>query len=387
MFTQHVTFLKNKSDKNKKMNEENLPVSLKIGLSFQKWIGGINKENEEKTKDDVATTFISVFCGDDRVENMKFVATEICLAAERTPESIPQLSNLVKYLTTSKKCQDSLSGFRQLFVDVCLSTQSAFPFEMRVRLLRSCFENGIYTIDEICDFIVNFPIDCSSRVFILLALFGPEVDAHSPSLFNSVLSKFEVWLVSAQKLSADIHFGSEKYREMMDCIRGKESDWSIGKEIIKYYYPIDSIEYIIKNDDVSKLKEKIDQLPTELRMKRSYLNPFSELITMLQFSALLGSIKCFDFLLSREQNKDELYVSSFAVEGGSMEIVKRCDEMKLDFTGSLIPAVLYRRNEILEWLLKNKTFEDNEVKSSLSICMTTKNIEAILILNKFYPKK
>ena len=372
--------------------EKKLPISLKIGLSFQRWISNITEENFDDYSNQIISTFISVFADENRIENLTFVCNEICFSAENEQNKIPVFAKLIHKIQSSKIGEKAFDGFLQLIKDVILSTQSIIPFEKRVRLLRECFEQSIFSLDDICDIIVNFPVDSSPRLFILLCMFGPEVDEHFESLFNSTFSKYEVWLVSIQQLSDNSDGGMsslETYRKMLNSYRGEESNkWVIGKEIIKDKYPHDSLEYIISTDNVELLQTK--EYPSDIRLKISYLNPLSENLSLLQFCALYNAQKCFKYLVEKEENENQLeQIPIFAVEGNSKEIIDYCISKNCDLNGTLIPSVLYRRTNILQYFLSSfkERYTQSEIQSALSLCMRTKNIEAILLFNHFVSNK
>ena len=373
--------------------EKKLPITLKIGLSFQKWIQNITEENFDEFSNQIITTFISVFADENRIENLTFICNEICFSCENEQNKIPIFAKLIHKIQSSKIGEKAFDGFLQLIKDVILSTQSIIPFEKRVRLLRECFDQKIFSLDEICEILVNFPVDSSPRLFILLCMFGPEVDEHFNSLFNSTFNKYEVYLISIQQISenGETSLSSfENYKKMLDSYRGVESNsWVIGREIIKDKYPHDSLEYAISKDNLELLKTK--EIPSEIRLKISYLNPLSENLSPLQFAALYNAQKCFKFLIDKEgENEQKLeQIPIFAIEGNSKEILDFCLSKNCDINGTLIPSVLYRRNTILQYLLSSykEKFSENEIKSALSLCMRTKNIEAILLFNHFVSNK
>jgi hypothetical protein len=76
----------------------------------------------------------------------------------------------------------------------------------------------------------------------------------------------------------------------------------------------------------------------------------SEAITYIEAAALYGAVKCFKFLLLN--NADTSKCAAAALAGGSLEILHILEQNKIDFSGLEMIALIYRNDEIFEWLTK-----------------------------------
>lgn len=351
-----------------------LSIELQIGRQFQDWIDGINNENESSFIDQIITSFISFYCDNKLEENLQFLAYETALAAEIRPKSIHNLTKLVKEITTTRKT-DKFANFKNYLVDTIMSTQSIYLFEMKVRLLHSCFEAEIYKIDEICEYLNIFPMDQTIRALILLSIFVSDIDKHDSNLVNSILGKLEVYSASALQFNQYLEVDINKYREFIMSLR--ENDYKLSKQITNSIYPEDSVEFTIYTDNIDELQKLFSEseFNPEIRLKQSFLNPNTEILSPLQFAAFHGSTKCFEYLEKLNELDDS--IPDFAVQGGSMEVVKVCDAKGLSFSNALVTAALNRRTEILEFLLKTKEFSQPEVMGALELCIRTKSIASI----------
>lgn len=364
-----------------------LSLDLQVGLQFQKWISEINDDNETETINNIITAFISFYCKKDLQDNLNFLVSEIGFAAEHQPKSIRNLSHLVKEITTTRKT-DKFNSFRQVLIDAFMSMVRIYSFEMRMRLLKQCFHDGIFTLDEIREYISVFPMEPSTRLFILLAIFCHELDKQDNNFITEIFNKFEVWFTSSQQIEQNSSIDIEFLRNTLTSFRGNEGKFA--EELISNFYPVESVEYAIFNDDIGNTQQLLpdSQVISNIFLKKSYFNPNSEILTPLQFAAQCGSFNCFKYLFELSEEKDRLPV--FAVEGGNLEIVKICDASQLDFADVLAIASLNRKTEVLDWLLKNKEFGRAEAEQALGICLMTKSIAALQVFlqnDKQIPKR
>ena len=118
-------------------------------------------------------------------------------------------------------------------------------------------------------------------------------------------------------------------------------------------YEEDSIGRAIVDDDVSSLKnmlllsKNLPCLPYD-SLFLVLMNDTGEL-TLLQLSAFLGSLNCFKYLLMNGETINE-DLCTFAVSGGSLEIVHLCEQHGMKFTRCIYTSVEYHRNDIFQWI-------------------------------------
>ena len=136
-------------------------------------------------------------------------------------------------------------------------------------------------------------------------------------------------------------------------------------------YKEGTVASIIKNDDLESFTFK----SSEPRFEETKITLFDKELSLIEFAAFCGSVKCFKymFLNISTAEKHSEKISSFAVKGGSLEIIEICAQNELSFSGCLKNAVKYHKNEIAQWIITN--YGDKEL--TLDYCIGSLNTIAI----------
>ena len=128
-------------------------------------------------------------------------------------------------------------------------------------------------------------------------------------------------------------------------------------------YPEDSIEYILKEDDLNQLKifissqDKIypkikidgDSPPYEvLKIRKHEINE----INFLDFCSFYGSNQCFKFLKANGYEFGD-FIQAFSIAGGNIEIIHEIEHSGISYDGFLEYSIQYHHKNISEWLLSN----------------------------------
>ena len=124
---------------------------------------------------------------------------------------------------------------------------------------------------------------------------------------------------------------------------------------------------MIRRDDFEKLQEissqgKFDfnqKIAPSLYERFSFIN--KENVSIIDYAAFFGSIKCFKFLLKNGSNIMNSY--KYAVAGGNKEIIKICEQKYAAFNGVCAAAVRFHRNDIFRNIYyKEMQFSTSEIK-------------------------
>ena len=129
-----------------------------------------------------------------------------------------------------------------------------------------------------------------------------------------------------------------------------------SKDDFKYHEESDymTLRYILENDDLPALQEIINHNPTQLQESISS-KMFNTNFTLLDYSALFGSIKCFKILLLNEEIPT-CTTFYWAVAGGSNDILKIIEEkhpLVIDFNLYIKAAIKFHHPIKFEMLINN----------------------------------
>ena len=108
----------------------------------------------------------------------------------------------------------------------------------------------------------------------------------------------------------------------------------------------------------------------------SFVN--TENVSLIDFAAFFGSIKCFKFLLLNGSNTKN--TGKYAVAGGNLEILHLCEQNHSTFEGSYEAAIKYHRNDIFHYLYETKIIEIEDLTSLGNECIFSDNFEIFSFL-------
>ncbi|KAK8866965.1 hypothetical protein M9Y10_009934 [Tritrichomonas musculus] len=123
----------------------------------------------------------------------------------------------------------------------------------------------------------------------------------------------------------------------------------------------DSIEIAIKKDDIDMLQaitstiEDINQIFIQSGKNERISFLHNGKMNLLEYSAFLGSIKCFKFLLLNHVAPSKR-LPSYAVCSGDSEILRICSQQKeCVFDGqALVNSIIYRQKSFFDWINSNQ---------------------------------
>lgn len=301
------------------------------------------------------------------------IVDNIDLTAEHRPELIPTLVSLTKLLIQEPKLADykktllypfTLKGvFRRshlLFLNHCLLKEVVDPQEVIV-LIR--------------DFI-QFTPNKNYTNTLLFFWFAPWIENIDPILFEEIFNHITTY--------HDSEF--DKLVQKFDELRA--NDWALLHQLHMTGYFKDSIESIIINDDINTLQtwavrpgfDKQQRIKPSNFECREYARHQP---TLLEFASLYGSKECFHFLLlsSDLHASNSVTITSNAIAGGNLDIIKTCEIRGFDFSDTLQTATEFHRYDLFLWLyhtLCSKIDVKNKLTSIFNVSAKSNNVKNLI---------
>lgn len=197
------------------------------------------------------------------------------------------------------------------------------------------------------------PIDDSLAGYVVLDNWIVNIDKYYDNIVNSVFLEGQMiaHLVNTLQLLAPKRpQHSVLYQKLLSFIKEKHNQYSyVELELCSEYTDL-SIEKIVINDDIEKLRNQ-NLVFGEVIDTSGINNEFSTYVqTKLELAAVYKSINCFRFLLERELHLSK-NIAECAVIGGDLEILKilnaYIDIIHIDI------AIKFRQIPVFDWYLKS----------------------------------
>ena len=149
----------------------------------------------------------------------------------------------------------------------------------------------------------------------------------------------------------------------------KTNNWEPFYQQAETNYPLDSIQTIIKNDDIEVFQKKVAESNLDINQEtkvHSYENIAIPEVnpTLLQLAAYYGSMKIFKYILLNGaklniMNREGFSFEHFAIAGGDSEMIHIFEEKQFSFKKALKTAALFHQNQIFDWI--NETKEQDKL--------------------------
>ena len=192
--------------------------------------------------------------------------------------------------------------------------------------------------------------------------------------FSHILMDNKLILSTNRNVATDAFLqGIDKY---------SENGWEKHLLLVKKGMNPNPFAEIIFNDDVNSLQNLISgkgMNPNSVIQPSIYdLLSFSNPITLIEYSALSASLKCFKFLLLNggKITKD---IDYYAISGGNEEIIHICEQKGVSHNKpiDLYLSIKYHHMHLFKWLLESEPTE-NDYKNIMSFS----DYEAIDFINE-----
>ena len=216
---------------------------------------------------------------------------------------------------------------------------------------------------------------CDFRDDLLLQIFE-NIDCFSIDLLYRLYQKqcFDIQDIIEKVSDVDIEDATmflPLFGELM-----KEHDYDLYSELIMARDEEEE-ESVEVDPEILKLVEairaftwtpKLAQASPDTKIcpdKRDPLTLLKKDLTLFEYAALWGNVRCFKSMLERTENVSRMVVAC-AVTGGSIPILQLLRERKCSFKGTAHVSVKYFRHDVLEWLIDNRLDEYSPVLEFLA---------------------
>lgn len=303
----------------------------------------------------------------DTEEQRLEIVNNLLIASNIRPLSISVLANLTRDLISVNE-ELLTTILNRVFEPIPETYNDMFSKSIELKFLRRCMDKGVFTFDEIKSRMKLFrEQNPNNKTFLLtfFCWFAPEMDNKMFEEYYSMMNE-QIVMKKCPDFLRDFASNFPKLRR---------NNWRLFKERVKYGHFMDTIPYLIKYDKVEELskyssdtKFNYDQLIISSIYEPSSI--LREGAPLIHLAAFFGSIKCFKFLLLNGSNlqlrtDSNRRLAQYAVAGGNCEIVRICEQKRLDFTRTLHVAAFFHQNQIINWLKDNKNSSIDENDQNL----------------------
>jgi ankyrin repeat protein len=295
-------------------------------------------------------------------ERILAALTSITNALDRRPRAIRQLAWITKEFLERVMPHLDSDALGKFFLkhhfwpsSFVFSTYNIYIHE----LMQLGFLDPSLIIPMFCDFWKQRP-DYDNEALTFFCWFCIEIEAFSQEVFDEFVDCFRAranvpTLLSRLKLWFNI----------FDELR--ENDWKIQRSFMSSAMGFEAWGPLILKDDVEGLKnlEGLDVNKT-LQPSIFYVSrAFNRFSTLLQISALLGSAKCFDYLVSHgavfePSHYGQRKLGHYVVAGGNKEIIDMARKYNCDFAGTLAMAATYHHNDLFFEMIERDNVHLND---------------------------
>ena len=120
---------------------------------------------------------------------------------------------------------------------------------------------------------------------------------------------------------------------------------------LKYGYPKDSIEYILKFDLIEELKKFSTELPKLMNISLLEYFDKKESISILSFCLFYNSKKCFFYLLEKNNYEIPTDLLYYSIIGGDIDIIKFLEKKNINLNEFIYECSKYRHYNLFNYLL------------------------------------
>ena len=307
-------------------------------------------------------------------DDVSYVLELILTAAEARVQNLEIYAEFTAYVSNSSEDFSMIKAeiFRQFFPE-------RVKYYYFLKYVQLCVTQGYISDDEIAYAVDNFKSDYPNEVIptaYLFYYFAPFLQSCNNQLYDEL---YKTYQKSASRFGV--------FHEIQDFIprlpKLSANNWDLYWKEMEVGYPSNSLESVIKTDDVKTLQDRAQNdrafdynQEIKLHSYESSVIPEST-ATLIQFASYYGSMKCFRFLL---KNADVNYSKSqdfssecFAIAGGHPEVVDSYIRRRSGFDGGLRTVVGCHRYELFDQI-----YSKNKDKTAFHAAAASDNITAMI---------
>lgn len=274
---------------------------LSMMIMFQKQLTTISEQTYEQV--------LQFFNNTPLANNPDFhqlIIDEIISAYSVRPWNLKLLAKFCMSLKSSE-------GFEEMLLAAVFKAEVDFRrienMITKVSFLRECFKLGFTTIQTIITCITNFKRNYSNfpeEVFVFFTYFAPEIEATDKDLFNGMMEYFHVLYTKCRSPQT-----FQMYKQFENL---RKDNWKGLLESIEFAGTSDSVQYVIRHDDLEQFKKICPNVNTRIHKSAFEQCAISQYVMVpLQYATLFSAIKIADYIISK--NPDIL--KSEAIESGN----------------------------------------------------------------------
>lgn len=260
-------------------------------------------------------------------------------------------------------------------------------FNSFIHLTYHLYKENVLSAESIIDQInkyFNKYIISRAAAASVFAMFLPELYALNQSAYSKILSYINIWVSDdAFNPKACQFFKNFDYYKLNNFEKLKEMRDKLSCCFL--YFDI------FINDDIEELRNIASnpEFNVNEMIESPFLSPFYFLAndySLLSCSASFGAVECFKYLIQNgakyDNEENTTQVPQYSMIGGSIEIIRICEQFNMNFNGSLQSSATFFRNDIFEYLYDSKYNNLMEVSPTKAIVIlqaaTSNNLELML---------
>lgn len=348
-----------------------IPENLVDFAALQRTLSELTDENFDSTYNDVINSPLNA-----QKDFQEIVSRELFIII---PLRHKRWDVYVKFV--QKLLKNSLfNKFKSMIMQFIFGVDEEWEIHIKASKLkfgRLCMLSGMFTPNEAINYLTKIPVSAQGQYFLTFCYFAPEVYKANKGIFENFRFQIEkmstkdekkVKTVDGQKFKATQSVVQE-YINIFDVLI--ENNFEKLYPLITTGCNLNTVELDIYNDDVESMKLKLAQtFNTNKKIDETPFHPAMFLqwrASLLEMCAFYGSIKCFNYLLTR--NARTSFIGMFATAGAFPDILKRVEELKEPFESCLRIAGAFRDLNTMEWLMNNHMEElkfDKEINYVLA---------------------
>ena len=342
-------------------------------IQLQNWLNNLDMENYAMTKNQILK---SIFVKTD--ERVRVLLNEFLYLNRIFEPKMEIIVDMIQSLSKSGSQKNCLEKFKQMLYTELVDWVSCDNPEPNLMLLRQCATKNIYTIDQILTtFNKSRPSEEEVYPYVFLA-FAPEID----QLHHKEYKKYIKILYKYNGSNPLIKRCVEKYPQEL-----RRDRYKILGQMFQFGYEIVCLQYVLKFDKLDTLQQYLSMEDFDPHKKlengafdiitHTFLN--ERQLIPIEMAALYGSEKCFKLLHITFQELTE-DTALYACIGGNQTIISIIDKAGGSFGKGLAWAAAYRKNILVEWIVKEKKPSQQYLNAALEKAIEFDNAYAVLFL-------
>ena len=281
---------------------------------------------------------------------------------------LPEFSNLIEIRPFQRLAIAKL--FKEIFQNAIYSNKIKEELikiiSMSCELLlfsRNLFDENFLSFNQILQIWKPKKLDYFLQIF---SLFGEYIQNYHHDMFKELTKVLKVLFNDSEHPPDQEMINLQQL--LKNCV--KKNDWNVTHEIIEFGMAKDTVTYLLKYDLLDQFQTLISQENLDINGRiENNLFEIHFIINSekyLHVAAFYGSIKCFKYMvLNGAITRDS---AQFCVAGGNLEAVRISERLGSSFHDCELQAIIYRRIEILSWLLQTRGSEHLDYFLLSSIC-------------------